>query len=122
MQRYFVGFFLIFHGVIHWWGAQAAWGVDEVVGAEYEPWFEMSDLVSNVFGGVWFAAMLILAAAGVGVVMEKAWWKEVALFGVIVSTIAIIPYVADAALGLAANVIIVAILIGSFRGTLRLPE
>jgi hypothetical protein len=121
MQRYLVGFFLILHGVIHWVGASSAWGLDDYEVAKNDPWFDMSDLVADLFGGVWLAAMLLLAAAGVGVVLGRLWWRQAAAAGVVVSTIAIIPYVSGASLGLAANVIVVAILIASARGALDLP-
>ncbi len=121
MQRYVVGFFLSFHGVIHWLGASLAWGLAEYERLDNDPWFDMPSWLVDLWGGVWLAALLLFAAAGVAVVLGRVWWRQAALVGVVVSTIAIIPYVSGASLGLAANVIVVAILIATARGTLDLP-
>jgi hypothetical protein len=121
MQRYLVGFFLILHAAIHWLGASLAWGIADYERLDNDPWFDMPPWMVKVWGGVWMAALLILAAAGVAVAVGRTWWRAVATVGLVVSSIAIIPYVPGAGLGLVANIIVVVVLVETDRGVLDLP-
>jgi hypothetical protein len=121
MLRYLVGFFLILHAAIHWLGASLAWGIADYERLDNDPWFDMPPWMVKVWGGVWMAALLILAAAGVAVAVGRTWWRAVATVGLVVSSIAIIPYVPGAGLGLVANIIVVVVLVETDRGVLDLP-
>jgi hypothetical protein len=121
MLRYLVGFFLILHAAIHWLGASLAWGIADYERLDNDPWFDMPPWMVKVWGGVWMAALLILAAAGVAVAVGRTWWRAVATVGLVVSSIAVIPYVPGAGLGLVANIIVVVVLVETDRGVLDLP-
>jgi hypothetical protein len=121
MQRYLMGFFLILHAAIHWLGASMALGLAEYERLDNDPWFDMPPWMVKLWGGIWMAALVVLAAAGVAVAVGRLWWRQTAAVGIVLSTIAIVPYASGASLGLVANVIVVAVLVATDRGALDLP-
>jgi hypothetical protein len=121
MLKYLMGFFLTLHAAIHWVGVSLRWRMAEYQRLANDPWFDMPTWLEKVWGGIWLAALVLLAAAGIAVAVGRRWWRAVAIVGVVVSTIAIVPYFPGAGLGLVANLIVVGVLIGTDQGVLDLP-
>lgn len=91
-----LGVLMIGHGLAHIGGFLAAW-TKANVGFHEKPWILPGEVtldspVGKLFGFAWLGAMVLLAAAGVGLLMEADWWRSFALYGVVCSLAAILPW------------------------------
>lgn len=94
--RWAVGLVVVVHGLIHLLGAAKGSG-----------WAEVNQLavpISSGWGAVWLTAALATVAAGLLLLAQVRWWWVVGGVAVVVSQIAIASSWADAKVGTAVNV------------------
>lgn len=103
---------LIGHGLIHAMGPADMWGVADL--PELTGTLSV-DLGQTVVAGAWLVALVVLVAAGWGILTRRSWWRPAAIVGVIISQLVIIVWWADAATGTIPNLLIVTALLATRR-------
>jgi hypothetical protein len=107
---------LIFHGLIHLFGFVKAFDVVPFDGLSGETIFVVSANVSKWLGIGWLAACLVLLLSVVGLLLNKAWWGNIMLAGIILSQILMIIYWHDAKAGTIINVVLLVIYVVTAQG------
>lgn len=93
--------FLVLHGAIHAMGFAKAFGYAELA--------QLRTPISPAMGVVWALAALAFGIAAVLCVAVPRWWWAVAVAGVVLSSMAILPSWGDARAGAVANVAVLAV-------------
>lgn len=107
---------LIFHGLIHLFGFVKAFDVVPFNGLSGETIFAVSAGVSKWLGIGWLTACLVLLLSVAGLLLNKAWWGNVMLAGIILSQILMIIYWRDAKAGTVINLALLVIYIVTAQG------
>ncbi len=107
---------LIFHGLIHLFGFVKAFDVVPFNGLSGETIFAVPASVSKLLGIGWLAACLVLLLAVAGLLLNKTWWGNVMLAGIILSQILMIIYWHDAKAGTVINVALLVIYVVTAQG------
>lgn len=116
---------LIGHGLIHAMGPAEVWGVAELPELTGTPSVDLGETVATVVAVAWLVALVVLVAAGWGILARRSWWRPTAIVGVIISQLVIIVWWGDAATGTIPNLLILtALLVGrsSPAGTITGPD
>lgn len=107
---------LIFHGLIHLFGFVKAFDVVPFNGLSGETIVAVSASVTKWLGIGWLAACLLLLLCVAGLLLNKAWWGNVMLAGIILSQILMIIYWHDAKAGTIINVALLVIYVVTAQG------
>jgi len=105
--RWATGILLIGHGLIHAMGPLDIWGIADVEELTGEPAIDIGSTATSVLAAVWLLAFVVLVVAGLGVLARRAWWRRLAVIGVILSQFVIIVWWGDAAAGTFPNLLVV---------------
>jgi hypothetical protein len=108
IARWLVGILLIGHALIHLMGPLDIWGLADLEQLSGEPTISVAGISTEVLAILWLLPLVLLAAAGVAVLTRRAWWRPLALIGVVTSQLAIILWWEDASAGTIANVLVLA--------------
>ena len=98
---------LIGHGLIHAIGPVEMWGVADLAELTGTQSVDLGETVTTVAAVTWLVALVVLVAAGWGILARWSWWRPVAIVGVIISQLVIIVWWGDAATGTIPNLLIV---------------
>lgn len=119
MIRFLIGFPLIMHGLAHLGGFLASWLADRA-GFEDRPWLlsqqvRLQTTVGRVLSSFWLMAAIGLASAGLGAILQQAWWPDLAVVGAVISLTTILLWwkavPMGAKLGAAFDVVIITVMI-----------
>lgn len=91
---------LVGHGLLHLIGVAKAFRLAHLP--------QLSQPISPTAGAVWFAATVLLVASAGAIYLSPRWWWAVAALAAGVSTAAIVPSWADAKMGAAVNLVVIA--------------
>ena len=96
MIKFVIAIPLIMHGLANLAGVFAPW-MKALQGFKDAPWLFSSGVTfastaGKAFSLVWLASSICLVAAGVGLLMEQAWWSTAAVAGCLCSLAAILPW------------------------------
>jgi hypothetical protein len=108
IARWLVGILLIGHALIHLMGPADIWGLADLEQLSGEPSISVAGIATEVLAILWLLPLVLLAAAGIAVLTRRAWWRPLALTGVVTSQLAIILWWEDASAGTIANVLVLA--------------
>ncbi len=107
LLRWSLGILLIGHGLIHALGAVEILGIADVEDLTGVPSFDIGRVATDIAGLMWPLALVVLVAAGFGLLSRGKWWRLMAITGAIVSQLAIIMWWDDAAAGTIPNILII---------------
>lgn len=102
---------LIGHGLIHAMGPVEIWGLADLPELTGVPSVDLGETAAAVVAAAWLVALVLLVAAGWGIVSGRSWWPRAAIVGVLTSQLVIIIWWGDAATGTIPNLLIVAALL-----------
>ena len=105
--RWATGILLIGHGLIHAMGPLDIWGIADMEELTGEPAIDIGSTATDVLAAVWLLALVVLVVSGLGVLARRAWWRRLAIIGVIGSQFVIIVWWGDAAAGTIPNLLVV---------------
>lgn len=97
---------LIGHGLIHAMGPAEIWGVADLPELTGAPSVDLDETAATVAAVAWLVALVVLVAAGWGILARRSWWRPAAIVGVIISQLVIIVWWDDAATGTIPNLLI----------------
>lgn len=124
--KWLFGLALIGHGIGHLTGVMAAW-IKGGAGFKPTPWIfspnvTITSPIGKVFSIIWLAATVVLVLAGVGLLINQAWWLTLAIAGAVISIIAIFPWwntvVPGAKAGFVFNLLVLIVLLTPLRSWL----
>lgn len=119
LWQYLAALVLIAHGIGHTTGVLASW-TSINAGFDDKPWifsggYRINSGLGKAWGIVWIVAMVLFIGSGIGILMDKEWWRILAITGSIVSIMAIVPWwntvIAGAKAGVALDVAILLVLL-----------
>jgi hypothetical protein len=120
-----IAFLLIGHGLIHAMGPAEMWGVADLPELTGTPSVDLGQTVATILAVTWLVALVVLVAAGWGILARRSWWRPAAIVGVIISQLVITIWWADAATGTIPNLLIVTALLATRSppaGTITGPD
>ena len=91
---------LVGHGLLHLIGAATAFRLAHLP--------QLTQPITPAVGAVWFAAAALLVASAGAIYLWPRWWWVLAVLAAVVSTVAIVPSWADAKMGSAVNLVVIA--------------
>lgn len=122
--KYVVVLVLLFHGAGHVMGFLAAW-TKLPMGFVDRPWVFGGDVkidtpVGRAFGLIWLVALVGFLAAGIGALVGQEWWTAAAVWGSVISIVAIVPWWNTVTPGariwpILVDVLVLAVLLGPWR-------
>lgn len=122
LLRWVVALLLVGHGIIHVLGPLEVWGVAHIAELSGRPVIDLGATATDVLAAVWLIPLGVFIAAGVGVLARRAWWRMLAVAGVVVSQMVIVLWWDDAATGTIPNLLVAAAVISAGRlGLARHP-
>lgn len=93
---------LILHGGIHLMGFLKSFSLVQIE--------EIKTKIPAFLGGIWLAAFVLFAIAGIGYLTNGAWWRIFGAAGIVASLVVIIPAWSDAKYGIIPNIIFFAVI------------
>jgi hypothetical protein len=109
--RWLFAVLLLAHGAIHLLGFLGPAGIAQMEGLPGRATFLLTDFaigspVLIAFGALWLVAGIGLVGAGIGIATRQAWWPTLAVAAALMSTLLVILWWNDAAVGLVPNLIV----------------
>jgi hypothetical protein len=106
MLRYFLGFILLIHGLIHFMGFAKAF--------DYGNMKQLTIPISKTVGIIWMVTALLFILAVVLFFLKKEYWWMVAIPAILLSQFVIIASWKDARFGTIANIILLLVVIAAW--------
>jgi hypothetical protein len=107
------------HGLIHLMGVALLWRWGRPGGLRYEDVHPMAGSAAGlVVGGLWLLVTVLFVAAAALLVARRR-WRRVALVATVASLAVLVPSASVVAAGIAVDVVVIAVLAGSWMRTMR---
>ena len=122
-MRIAIGIYLLVHGICHFVGFVVPW---QILTMKDEPYkttllagtFDVGDIGIRMVGLLWLIAGVAFLATAVGVFASSPWWRTASLSLAIASLVLCVLGLPGAKIGILANALILAYLLGAGIGLL----
>jgi hypothetical protein len=122
-MRIAIGIYLLVHGICHFVGFVVPWRILTMKDEPYKTTllagtFDVGDIGIKIVGLLWLIAGVAFSATAVGVFASWPWWRSVGLSLATASLVLCVLGLPGAKIGILANALILAYLLGAGIGLL----
>lgn len=119
-MRIALAVFMLLHGVAHLPGFAVPWKLAKSPDMPYHTtilagWVDVGDAGIRLFGLTFLLLTVAFALSAGATFLRAEWWLEMAIATVVVSTLVCVLALPEARIGLAANLLILALLVWAHR-------
>jgi hypothetical protein len=120
-MRIAIGIYLLVHGICHFVGFVVPWKILTMKDEPYKTTlvagaFDVGEIGIRVVGLLWLLAGLAFLAAALGVFASWSWWRPATLFFATASLVLCVLGLPGAKIGILANALILAFILGATLG------